>query len=58
MISLSICLFEMIYWMLTGGHCFGHLAEGKGAMACSMIIPFELFVEIMITWGIKLWRQE
>lgn len=58
MISLSICLFEMFYWMLTGGHCFGHLAEQQGAMACSLIVPLELFVEIMIIVGINLWRDK
>ena len=58
MISLSICLFEMFYWMLTGGHCFRHLAEPQGAMACVMIVPLELFVEIFVTVGINLWRSK
>ena len=57
MISLSICLFEMIYWMLTGGHCFGHLAETQGSMACVMIVMLELIVESFIGLGIVTWRD-
>lgn len=57
MISLSICLFEMFYWMLTGGHCFGHLAEEQGALACVMIVPLELIVEFYIGLGIVFWRD-
>ena len=57
MISLSICLFEMFYWMFTGGHCFGHLAEPQGAIACTMIVPLEIVVEVFIGIGIVCWRD-
>ena len=57
MISLSICLFEMFYWMLTGGHCLGHLAEERGFLACTFIVPLEIFVEYFIGLGIVCWRD-
>lgn len=57
MISLSICLFEMFYWMLTGGHCFEHLAEPQGVLACVMIVLLECFIEYLIVLGIVCGRN-
>ena len=58
MISLSICLFEMFYWMLTGGHCLEHLATEKGFLACALIVPLEITVEYFIGLGILCWRDK
>jgi hypothetical protein len=50
MFTLLAVIFEMLYWVFTGGHCLEHLATPKGSMACVFIIPLELCVEGSLLW--------
>lgn len=61
MITMFILFFETLYWVLTGGHCFEHLAGPEGGPLAGMAMLLELFFEIVILGGvifiIDLWRS-
>ena len=45
MLTLLAAMFEMLYWVFTGGHCLEHLATPQGSLACLFIVVLELCVE-------------
>ena len=57
MIAFLVALFEMFYWLFTGGHCLEHLATEKGSLITMLVVFAEMVFEFILCGLYMLWRD-